>query len=209
MILQDAREPDKILKAVQKKKADIKKDFLEVGDYLLDNGYAIERKDNDLLSSIMSHRIFEQLNNLCNYEHPILAFNVENIWKMFYYSHSRFVHKQYLGVITTLIIKYPNLKLMPYLGEDQFVELLVSLDKKIGDDSKSERPSPMQRKGKNINIKKENALCAIDGVSVAKAKKLLECFGSVKNIANSSEDELLMVDKIGKKLAENIIKTLN
>jgi len=207
-ILIDSREPDRIYQLL-KKKVDIKKEFIEVADYLLDNGYAVERKDDDLLNSIISHRIWEQLNNLCNYEHPILAYNVENLWKMFYFSQSRYVHKQYLGVMTTLCTKYPNLKVVPYHGEDQFIEFILSLEKKIHDTGDKTRPAPMMRKARSIEQRKENCLSGIEGISIGKAQKLLDCFGSIKNISNASEDELKMVEKIGPKLAKNVWETLN
>ena len=43
----------------------VKRGFLDVGDYLLINGYAIERKkDRDLTGSLNSKRLYAQLNAL-------------------------------------------------------------------------------------------------------------------------------------------------
>jgi len=209
MISVDARESDRILKALQKD-TDSKKEFREVGDYELDGGYAIEHKDWDLLQSIISHRIFDQLNNLCNYEHPILAYNLENLWQMFYFSQSRYVHKQYLGLLATLVVKYPNLKIVPYLGEDQFIDFVKTLDKKIHEgDRVIPRPAPFMRKTSSLKEDKENCLTGIKGVSIGKSKKLLDYFGSIKAICNASEEELREVESIGPKLAKNIWETLN
>ena len=110
MIVVDSRESSSIFERLKEKQPDIKKEFLEVGDYLLDNGYAIERKDKDLIQSILSNRLYDQLNNLCSYDHPILCITIQNIWKLFYYSHSRFIDKSYIGTLTTLTCKYPILK---------------------------------------------------------------------------------------------------
>ena len=93
--------------------------------------------------------------------------------------------------------------------EDEFISYIVNLDKKIHEKGKSERPAPHLRKAKSIKMRKENALTAIEGVSIGKAKKLLECFGSIRNIANANPKELEMVDGVGKKLAEKIRETLN
>ena len=93
--------------------------------------------------------------------------------------------------------------------EDEFISYVNALDKKIHEDGKSVRPAPQMRRARTIKTRKENALTAIEGVSVTKAKHLLDCFGSVRNIANAKPPELEMVDGIGKKLAEKIRETLN
>lgn len=209
MILIDKREPDRIIKKLKSKAPEVEEQFIEVGDYLLDDGFAIERKDNDLLASIMSNRLYDQLNNLCEYEHPILCIIMEDKWKNFYHCNSKWIHKAYAGTLTTLACSYPKLKIFQFDDEDEFISFLVGLDKKIHKEGKSERPAPIYRKTKNIKIRKEDALTAIEGVSVGKAKKLLQCFGSIRNIANANLEELKLVDGIGDKLAEKIRDTLN
>ena len=209
MIIIDNREPNKIKNALKSKCSDVKEDFIEVGDYLLDNGYAIERKEKDLISSIQSNRLYDQLNNLCRFEHPILCITIGDLWKTFYFCRSRYIHSSYMGTLTTLTVKYPKLKLIFLQDEEEFINYVASLDKKIHDSGKSERPAPQMRKPTSLKVRKENALTAIEGVSVGKAKKILSCFGSIRNIANANPKELEMVDGIGKKLAEKIRDTLN
>ena len=209
MIIRDTREPDNIKKALTSKGIKVEDEFLSVGDYLLDDGFAIERKDKDFIQSILSNRLYDQLNNLCNYPHPILCIVEENRWKSFYFSHSKWIHKAYDGTMTTLAVSYPNLKIFKFDTEEEFINFVVNLDKKLHKEGKSERPSVIKRKSKSIQIHKEDCLTCADGVGVSMAKKLLECFGSVKNISNASLEELQLVDGVGKKLAENIFNTLN
>ena len=209
MIIGDARET-KCNNLLEKKKANFEKDFLEVGDHLLPLSMPVERKKGkDFLASITDKRLYTQLNNLCQYEHPVLAIIINNLYRTFYYSHSRYIHKSYIGTLSTLTAKYPNLKLVFFENQNDFIKYLVSLEKKITEDKESTRPAPIKRKGKSINIKKENALTAIDGISVGKAKKLLECYGSIKNIANDSVENLEKAPGVGKKLAKNIHEVLN
>ncbi len=209
MIIVDSREPNNIIKALRQKKLDVKEEFIEVGDYLLDNGYAIERKDKDLVQSIMSNRLYEQLNNLCQYEHPVLCITLDNLWKTFYFSRGRYIHRSYLGTLITLTTRYPKLKVMFLQDEEEFISYIASLDKKIHEEGKSTRPAPQMRKAKSIKMRKENSLTAIEGVSVGKAKKLLNHFGSIRNIAIANLTDLEEVDGIGKKLAEKIMEVLN
>ena len=65
------------------------------------------------------------------------------------------------------------------------------------------------QKTKKVQIRREDALTAIDGISVTKAKKLLKCYGSIKNIANDTVENLEKAPGIGPKLAKNIFKVLN
>ena len=111
--------------------------------------------------------------------------------------------------MTTLAVSYPNLKIFKFDTEEEFINFVVNLDKKLHKEGKSERPAPIMRKGKSLTVKKENALTAIDGISVGKAKKLLECYGSIKNIANDSVENLEKAPGIGKKLAKNVYDVLH
>ena len=211
-IIMDSREPDRIKQLINKKDKNINvtKDWLEIGDYLLSNGYAIERKDDDIINSIKSHRIFDQMNNLYKFDNPILAFNVDNLWRLFYFANSNYIHKQWVGFINTVLLKYPKLKLMPYSGEAQFVELLVSLENKINDKSgKKCRPKPLMKKATDISMYKENCLSCIKGISIKKSQELLKEFKTINKIANASEEELKKIDKLGKKTIDNIKQTLN
>jgi ERCC4-type nuclease len=150
------------------------------------------------------------LNNLCSsYEHPILCITIQNIWKLFYHSHSRFIDKSYIGTLTTLTCKYLNLKVIFLDGDDEFINFIISLDKKIHEDGKSERPKPKMRKVESIEERKENVLCAIQGIGVPTSKKLLEKFGSVNAVANASEEDLKTIEKLGDKNIKRIIETLN
>lgn len=208
-IIRDTREPDNIKKSLIDKGLKIEDSFLEVGDYLLDDGFAIERKDKDFIPSILSNRLYEQLNNLCNYPHPILCLIEENKWKTFYFSHSKWIHKAYEGTMVTLATSYPNLKVFKFDTEEEFISFVVNLDKKLHKEGKSERPAPIMRRSKALSVKKENALTACDGISVGKAKSLLECYGSIKNIANDTVENLEKTPGIGKKLAKSIYEVLN
>ena len=210
MILIDSREPKRIEEILKSKNVNVKREFIEVADYLLDYGYAIERKDNDLMNSIKNNRIFDQLYNIKEYDNPILMINTENLWKLFYECATRYAHKQYIGFLTTLTKSFPDIRVIPYSGEDMLIDIIISLDKKLsGDEKSSPRPAPLMRKAKSIEDRKENALCAIQSISVGKAKKLLECYGSIKNLSNESKENLEKTPGIGKKLASNIYDVLH
>lgn len=210
MILIDSREPRRIEDALKKKKIKTKREFIEVADYILDEGHAVERKDNDLMQSIKNNRIFDQIYNIQEYDNPILMINVENLWKLFYECRSRYADKQYVGFLTTLTKSFPDVRIIPYSGEKMLIDYMVSLDKKLSGEGKPKmRPAPILRKAKSLDERKENCLCGIKGISVGKAQKLLDEFGTINKISNATVEQLMNVDTIGKVLANNIYDILH
>jgi len=203
-IIVDSREPDDIIRKLCAR-VRTEKEFIEVGDYLLPDGYALERKKgNDLMASVGNNRLFEQLNALCEYEHPILCIVENNLWKSFYFSKNRYIHKQYIGTLTTLSCKYPKLKIM-FLEEDEmFVSYVTSLHNKLLEDGHSERPSPIHRKAKSVKVRSENALTCSKGVGVKTAKRILNHFGSIEEVCDATLAELELVKKVSKSAAKNV-----
>jgi len=207
----DSREENSFAERVKNKNpvTGVEREFIEIGDVLLDDEFAIEIKRKDLISSITSNRLFDQLNSLMNYEHPILCIVLDDIYKQFYFSNSRWIHKAYRGTLTTLAVSYPKLKVFQFQDEDELVEFLIGLDKKIHKEGSSQRPSPIARKPKSLDERRENMLCMIEGLGVPKAKLLLKQFGGIYGLCSANMIELQAVDGIGKKLALNIWNVLH
>jgi len=203
-IIADAREPVDIINKLSTK-VTVDKEFIEVGDYLLPAGYAIERKKgNDLMASVGNNRLFEQLNALYDYDHPVLCIVADNVWKDFYFSKSRYIHKQYIGVLTTLTCKYPKLKVVFIEDDDMFVSYLASLYNKLMEDGASERPTPIHRKSKSMKVRCEDCLTCASGVGIKTAKRILKHCGSLEGVANANLDELELIKKVSKSAAKNV-----
>jgi ERCC4-type nuclease len=201
-------EKQYIFNALKDKCKEVEQKQLEIGDYLLDNGFVIERKEDDLIQSITSKRIWEQLSNLQQYPHPILAITIQNLWKSMYFTNSRWIHTAYTGFLTTLMVSYPNLKVVFFEDTEEFVRFVVSLDKKIHDEGTSERPKMLQRKCLTQNDRIENVLTGVKGISVRTAKKILQEKSSIKAVCDSTKEELMEIPDIGEKTAKDIIDTL-
>jgi len=207
----DIREPKEIINKLKlNKKIPVVSQVIEIGDYLLPNGYAIERKHGrDLMSSTISNRLFEQLNALYEFEHPILAIISENVWKDFYFSRSKYIHKQYIGLLSTLSAKYPKLQVMFFDTDEMFIAYLESLYKKLTSDGSSERPQPRLRKAKRIEEVQENFLCSVKGISVKSSKKILKKFKTIENVCKATSEDIQKVDKINKKQSEDLYNVLH
>lgn len=209
-IVVDSREPTRIKNKLEKK-CSVKGDFLEIGDYLLNGSVCVERKTiRDFISSIKDRRIWTQASNLQQYEHAIIAVigTPAEKWKSLYLGRSKWMHKSLTGAKATLATRF-NISIIDFEDEDDFIDFLETMEKKLTQDKESTRPSPLIRKAKTDQERRENCLCAIPGVSIQKAQCLIEHFGTVEAIAKAGCNELKHCQGIGKTLAENIYKVFH
>jgi len=221
-IIVDDREPLELYKRLEKKvgrfrkksnlQVEISRDRIEIGDYLLPNGICIERKSfNDLILSIISGRIWEQIKAISEYENPMIAITNTNLkWRNMYFSNSRYIHKSYYGFLFTLFTKYPNIKVCHFDDDLDFIDFLNSSIQKIYSTKKTSRPIKKFRKAtNNLDEIRENILVQIPGLGLEKARDLLSEFGSIREISQKSIKQLQYVDGIGKKIAKSIHDILN
>ncbi|RLF43857.1 MAG: hypothetical protein DRN17_05555 [Thermoplasmata archaeon] len=208
MIIADTREPKEIIKRLRSRGIEVQCKQLPVGDYLLPDGIAIERKSEDFIQSVLNGRIWHQLSNLKEYEHPILIIDDSDKWKTLYFCDSKYAHKSYFGAITTIIYRF-NIPVIIVSGTDEFVETVALLYNKAIAEAFSSKPTIVQRRAATLEERKENMLACIEGMSIKRARTLLDEFGTIRNIANASVDDIKTVKGFGKKLAENIWRIFN
>ncbi len=205
----DDREPKEHMTSLRRRRVAITVKRIEVGDYLLDNGIAIERKDGgDFLLSIRDGRIWNQASNLLQYEHPMICIIENNVWKKFYYSRSNYAHKSYFGAIGKLSTKF-GISVLMFADEDDFLTFIAQLDKQQEKKSSGSRPAPMFRRATTIDDRKENCLCAAKNVSIKTSKDVLKKFKTVKKVANAKLEQIEKIEGVGPKTAQNIHELLN
>ena len=176
---------------------------LKVADYIV-QGVAIERKTvSDFVSSMINRRLLKQLEELNQYEDKLLI--VEGIDEQELYTDSEDrigMHPNSIrGFLLSILLKYkvPIIFTKNYEDTAKFLSVLSK---------RKPRELPLNVKKKILN-KKEQAQFIIEsfpGIGPKTAKKLLKKFKTIKNIINSSEEELKEV--IGKK-AEIIKKIID
>ena len=186
------------------------KEFLEVGDILIQKPVGIEvKRGRDLTSSMMSNRLFDQLNNLSNFDIPILAIITENKYRDFYRVKSNYIYNQYVGMLSTIIISYPKVRIVFLENDEELIDLILSIYKKLNKEGKSSRPKPITRKPRSMSDSQENILCAIKGISVPLSKKILKQYKSISNAVNATAEQHQKIDKVGKVLADRIYEVCN
>ncbi len=161
---------------------------LAVGDYILSDEIAIERKTvNDFISSIFDGRLFRQVEDLTSsYRQPILLVEgditiipsiVSNI-------------KVYYGALASLTINFPiKLVFVPSLNESAiFIERLVY------NLNKEQKPhNIVKEKGQSLREQQLELLASLPGVGEKLAEKLLKHFGTPIKAFNASQTTLAEV----------------
>ncbi len=165
---------------------------LKVADYLI-NSIAIERKSfHDLQSSIISKRIFTQLEEIKQYAQHLLIIEMrqENSIPLILHENA------FRGFILSILLE----KQIPIIfskNEKDTALYLSILAKKREDKEFSLRPSKISF---SIEQQQQFILEGFPDIGPVTAKKLLSNFKTLKDIFNASEDELKEV--IGKKVMD-------
>jgi len=167
---------------------------LKVADYLVNN-VAIERKTvSDFVNSIINKRIIRQLQELQQYDNKLLI--IEGIDEQELYSdnaENKMIHANAIrGFLLSVTLKHKIPVILTKNYEDTAKYLAVLANKK-------EKESSLNVTKKSLNKKErlQFVLEGFPGIGPKTAKKLLEKFKTLKNIANASAEELTEV--IGKK----------
>jgi len=174
---------------------------LEVGDYIISERVGIERKSaQDFNDSIKDGRLFSELFNLRNnFERPILILEGDP------FNNSNISENALYGAITSIIL---NLGVTVYRTNDpkETSSFLFQLANKEYSDSKGETKLRFDKKPIETSLLLEYIIAGIPGVNALRAKNLLKDLKSLQEIFNADIGDLMQVNNIGKKIAQEIYK---
>jgi len=170
--------------------------YLKVADYIV-KGVAIERKTvSDFLSSMISRRLLNQLEELGQYTDRLLI--VEGIYEQELYSDGcsedrAGMHPNSIrGFLLSILLKYkvPIIFTKDYADTARFLSVLAR---------KKPRETPLNVNKKSLNKKErmQFILEGFPGIGPKTARKLLKKFKTIKGVINAPESELQEV--LGKK----------
>jgi Fanconi anemia group M protein len=185
LIIIDTREKQSFIAAnLLRKKANIKFENLDVGDYLIGD-VLIERKNfSDFVSSILDKRLQEQMSNLRKNEKCFLL--IEG----FDYNYKKFNIRENAvrGMILSVALDF-QIPIIYTKNEDETAEFLILTAKKQG--NKKQGHSIRQSKTpRTLQEQKQFILEGFPGIGQATAKKLLGKFRSLNEIFKADEEQL-------------------
>uniref|UniRef100_A9A9R8 ERCC4 domain protein n=1 Tax=Methanococcus maripaludis (strain C6 / ATCC BAA-1332) TaxID=444158 RepID=A9A9R8_METM6 len=183
-------------------KAEVEFKTLEIGDYILSDRVAVERKTaEDFENSIIDKRLFNQVMDLKKYERPLMIIEGNEFVR---------IHENAIrGMMFSIMIDY-QIPIMFSRDIEDTADILVKLAER---EQIKEKREISIRYGKRPMSLKERQKFLVEGlpdVGPVMAENLLDNFNSVENIFTASEEELKSVDGVGpitaKKIKEVVTK---
>ncbi|MEM3566769.1 MAG: ERCC4 domain-containing protein [Candidatus Bathyarchaeia archaeon] len=185
---------------------------LEVGDYLIMSGeekdsVLLERKDIfDFAHSIRDHRVWDQLKRMSELQMRI-AFVLEGSPAILEKAKRGWNVSSIYGAINSIWYNY-NVPVLYTPSKHYTAILIANLCKKIGGEAGHEIRIPKAKKTEDYCEVAVAMLSQIPLVNAVKARRLLERFGSIKNLAENL-DKIKEVEGVGEKISEAVEKAFS
>ena len=177
---------------------------LPVGDYEVEGQLLVERKTLlDLVASIKEGRLFAQLYRLVQADQPCVLL-LEGSSADLVRSGMRREAIQGAMMHITLFMQIPVLR---SLHAEESAYLLLMAARHLNTLRARRTQSPRRYRANKITRKEKQQLYflqGLPGIGLARARLLLEKFGSVQEVLAASERELCQVDGVGRSTARKI-----
>jgi ERCC4-type nuclease len=199
-VVSDYRERE-VSEALKLFGAHVNKTSLAVGDFVCSDRLVVERKDHsDFVGSIIDGRIFDQAQRMREeFQKPV--FIIEG-------NSNRDISVNALkAAVATLATNFGASVISTKNPRDTALTVFW-LAKKEQQEAGREISIRVGKKSKDDRRLAEQIVCGLPGVSTVICKRLLERFGTVEDVFRASEEELMEVEGIGKKMAKRVRKVL-
>ncbi len=207
-VLVDHRErASGVTMILERKNVSVRPVQLEVGDYVCSDRVGIERKSiKDFLSSIIDHRIFNQLENLSgSYEKPVLV--IEGNPELLYLE--RNMHENVIrGALASIAIDYK----IPIIWTQNPKETAALIFWIAYREQVKEKRKPQIRSSKRAPTtpqQQEFLIAGLPHINSVMSRRMLKKFKTPRKIFAANEEKLMKVDGLGKEKARKIFKLLN
>lgn len=197
-VIVDVRESQLFDDFFEEYGAVVKRQQLQVGDFLCSENLVVERKTrDDFESSIIDGRLFRQLENLLhNFKRPVLVVEGES-------DSERIRREALLGAYTTVISDY-GVPIFFTRDQEGTAELVFSFAKHEQLSKRQPMRLAAKRKTFTASQQQRSIVEMLPMVGPKIAKNMLNHFGNIEAIMNAEEKELQEVPGVGKKMAKLI-----
>jgi|TARA_R100001460_G_scaffold22380_1_gene45566 ERCC4-type nuclease len=224
MLTIDSREKEgsKLVELVEAKAKALaiptEKKWIEVGDYVYDDVCFEAKSSIDFLGSVLSKRIWTQIDNMDRHykTNVVIIYGtikeaidaiIENSYsKMPIASRKIIFNNKFLGALGRITLD-TDVKAFWVPTEKEAALIITSVCKMKPIDRDVIRPQVIKRI--STDDLRLDVLTSIKGISIKKAKALLNKFGSIVEIAHTPANEISSIDGIGPTIASRVLEVLN
>ena len=205
-IIVDNREyRSQVIRNLAVKGVSVEPQQLDVGDYVLSSRIGVERKSvDDFLNSLIDGKLFLQVSRLRDaYSRPVLILEGEGIL-----TKRNISHNAIFGSFVSIVVDF-GIPILTTKDSNETADLLHVMAKR---EQRKDKKSVAIRGEKTSMSTRERQQFVVEGfpnVSSVIAKRLLDHFGSLREIVIASEEELQEVNGVGKRIASEIFELLN
>ena len=179
---------------------------LDVADYVVSDRVAIERKElDDFIDSLISgdRDIFQQMAELTDsYDRPVLliegAASAEGL-----YGRAQIDEEAIRSTLGSIMIDF-DVSLFFTADEEETANTVRMLARREQEENDREVNRHGQKSTDTMGETQEYVVSSIPDIGPVLAADLLSAFGSVRAVMNASVDDLIEVDGVGEKTAEQI-----
>ena len=178
---------------------------LDVGDYVLSSRIGVERKNvDDFLESLVDGKLFKQIANLRDaYSRPVLILEGENLL-----TKRNISHNAIFGSLASISVDF-GIPVLTTKNASETADLLYIIAKREQREDKKTIALRGEKTTMSLTERQQFLIEGLPNISSVLAKRLLSHFGSIRDIANATEEELMEVRGVGKNIASDILKLLN
>lgn len=202
-VIMDYREVNETLRQALLREPSVSLEIntLKTGDFQIGDLLLVERKTfKDFAASIKSGRIFEQAKRLASGSIAnllILEGTVEDIRS------TEMKREAIQGALVCLSMKF-QIPVLRSLSPEETAKLMIAAYRQLTGCKRHSPYRPSLHKRKDKFSQQIFVLQGLPGIGPAKAKMLLDKFGTLNSIFTASISELKEVDGVGKYTAEQI-----
>ncbi|MDY6769987.1 MAG: DEAD/DEAH box helicase [Candidatus Nanohaloarchaea archaeon] len=203
VIAADDRE-NAVMKELSRRDVAVRSTRLEVGDFLVSDRTAVERKTaEDFVDSLVDNRLFPQLQAMTSeFSNPVLLIEGDDL-----YGH-RDVHPNAIrGALSSVALDY-GVPMLWSSGVEDTAELLTALTRREQEEQDRDVDIRGEKSPATERELQEYLVAGLPNVSTTLAERLLDEFGTAEAVFTASETALQAVEGIGEEKAGRIREIL-
>lgn len=198
IVIADDRE-NSVAKKLSKMDITVRKNRLDVADFLVSERTAVERKSaSDFVDSLVDQRLFSQMPDLQQFENPVIIIEGDDL-----YSHRQIHPNAIRGALASIAIDH-GIPILWTDNEENTADMLETLAKREQEENDRNVSIRGTRSIKSEKELQQFVVAGLPDVNTKLAERLLEELGSIQAVFTASNSELMEVEGIGEKTANNI-----